>query len=496
MLKKKNFNNKISKLLLSITKRIESFFNFLSFITNRKNFNLWKKSLDQKIYIVLAAIFIGVITYFFLPAFYNDDKIKKQLKNQILQKYNFEVKLDEIPNYGLFPKPHYLLKDAKIYYDNKILSNSKNIKVFISSKNNFEFNKIKLNNIVFTETDFKINRKNFNFFISLLNNKRTNLNLNFIKSKLFYLDENDKVIFFADLKKLNYRYQESSLNEMDTKLKIFNLPINLEINHDIINKNIFSKIKFSSLKLKFENNSTYNDDELEGEVDLNYINKDQTVRYKLKNKNLIFNTSDKKLSGEINIKPFFLVSNLNLQNIKVKDIFKDNSILVNLLKSEILNNKNLNGKISVILDNPINLKYISRINFNIQFEQGLIFISNLNFIFKNSAIFNFNDVSLIMDENKLKLIGDVIVDFKDIQNVYSHFQITRNYRKNIEKITSNFVFNIDEEFFEFSELKISGVDIQISDQYLNKFNSEKKDIFNKVILRNTVRDFFKTISLD
>ena len=101
-----------------------------------------------------------------------------------------------------------------------------------------------------------------------------------------------------------------------------------------------------------------------------------------------------------------------------------------------------------------------------------------------------------MDENKLKLIGDVIVDFKDIQNVYSHFQITRNYRKNIEKITSNFVFNIDEEFFEFSELKISGVDIQISDQYLNKFNSEKKDIFNKVILRNTVRDFFKTISLD
>ena len=107
MLKKKNFNIKFSKLLLSITKRIESFFNFLNFIINKKNFNLWKKSLDQKIYIILATIFIGVITYFFLPAFYNDDKIKNQLKNQILQKYNFEVKLDEIPNYGLFPRPHY-----------------------------------------------------------------------------------------------------------------------------------------------------------------------------------------------------------------------------------------------------------------------------------------------------------------------------------------------------------------------------------------------------
>ena len=32
--------------------------------------------------------------------------------------------------------------------------------------------------------------------------------------------------------------------------------------------------------------------------------------------------------------------------------------------------------------------------------------------------------------------------------------------------------------------------------YKNKFNSEKNDIFNKVIFRNTVKDFFKTISSD
>ena len=52
------------------------------------------------------------------------------------------------------------------------------------------------------------------------------------------------------------------------------------------------------------------------------------------------------------------------------------------------------------------------------------------------------------------------------------------------------------EFFEFSELKVSGVDKQITDKYLNRFNSEKKDLFNKVIMRNTVKDFFKTISSD
>ena len=80
--------------------------------------------------------------------------------------------------------------------------------------------------------------------------------------------------------------------------------------------------------------------------------------------------------------------------------------------------------------------------------------------------------------------------------VYSHFQIIRNYRKNIKQISSNFIFNLNQEAFEINELIISGIDKKISDEYLIKFNSERKDVFNKVIFRNTVKDFFKEISLD
>ena len=39
----------------------------------------------------------------------------------------------------------------------------------------------------------------------------------------------------------------------------------------------------------------------------------------------------------------------------------------------------------------------------------------------------------------------------------------------------------DDEFFEFSELKISGVETQISDLYLNKFNSEKSKNFSEAL---------------
>jgi hypothetical protein len=97
-------------------------------------------------------------------------------------------------------------------------------------------------------------------------------------------------------------------------------------------------------------------------------------------------------------------------------------------------------------------------------------ITNLNFIFKDSAIFNFNSVNTINEDNKLKFIGDIQIVFKDIQKFYNYFQIEKKNRKNINQINSNFIFNFDDRSFEFNELKVSGVDNEISDQVLNKFN--------------------------
>ncbi len=495
MSKKNLLYKKFIKLVLPITKIIESFFNFfVNWKSNKKKyFNLWRKSLEKKTFIVSGVLFITVITYFLLPAFYNENKIKAQLENHISKKYNLEVKLDKNPKYSLLPKPHFLAKDVKIQYDSKTISNSQNIQFFISSKNNLEINKIKIQNLIFKNTEFKINKKNFRFFTNLLNNKSADQDIEFIKSKLFYIDQDENVIFFSNIKKLDYSFQQNLLNEMKSKLEIFNLPIKLKTKHDTIKKNIFTEIYLNSLKLKIKNNLDYNQNGLNGELSFNYINNDKSIKYNLKNKNLTFNTEDKKLTGEINIKPFFLLSNLDLQNIRVKEIYKNDSIIINLLKSEILNNKNLNGKLSVSINSLNDLRNIGVIKFDIQFEEGSIFISNLNFLFKGTK-FNFDDVSLVVDNNQLKFIGDMIIDFKDMEDFYSHFQIKRNYRKNIDRINSSFVFNFDDKLFELNELKIKGIDKQILVKFLNSFNSKEKDFFNKVTIRNTVRDFFRIIS--
>ena len=81
MSKKNIFNIKVSKIVLSITKRIESFFNYYKYSKSnkKKDLNFWNTPLDKKIFIFSGIIFI-VITYFLLPAFYDKNEIKKSVK--------------------------------------------------------------------------------------------------------------------------------------------------------------------------------------------------------------------------------------------------------------------------------------------------------------------------------------------------------------------------------------------------------------------------------
>lgn len=499
MLKKNLFNKKFSKLLLSITKRIESFFNLFENWNSVKKIylNLWKRPSDKKkIFIGFTSIFIAIIVYFLIPSFYDKDKVRVQLENQILKQYDFKIILDENFRYGLLPAPHFFSKNTNIEIDSQIIANSKNTKFFISYKNFLFFNKIKVKDLIFTNTDFKIDHSSLKFFTNLFSNKISDQNINFVKSKFFYLDQNDDVIFLADIKKMNYLYSEKFLNEIKSKFKIFNLPITLEAQHELLNKKIISKIDFNSLKLNINNHMYFDENELNGQLDFNILKKNKKIDYIFRDKELIFNSDDKKIIGAISIKPFFLSSNLNLRKIEVKKFLKNDSVITNLIKSEILNNKNLNGKISISADNLNDLKHVDAINFDIQFEEGLVLVNNLNFIFKNSVKVNLDEVNLIVEENKLKFFGDITLDFKDIEKFYSHFQVRTYYRKNIDKINSSFVFNLDDGTLEINELKISEINEKILKKYLNDFNSQKNNILNKVIFRNTIKDFFKQINLD
>ena len=238
MSKKNIFIKKISNLLLSINNKIESFFNFLQQLRFNK-----KKFLVKKIFISSAVLVFSILVYLILPTFYDKNEVKNQIKDKIFQNYNIKINFINEPKYGLFPKPHFSIDNVEIEYNSKNISNSKKIKFYTSIKNNFKSNDIKFNDLNFLETDFRVDISNFNFFFDLLKNKISNQNIKFIKNKLFYLDQNEEVIFFSDIEKLDFLYQENSINELVSQWEIFALPVGLNIKYDISNNKFLIKLK-------------------------------------------------------------------------------------------------------------------------------------------------------------------------------------------------------------------------------------------------------------
>ena len=496
MQKKNIFLKKLNKLVLSISNRIESFFNFFKenfFIKKKRNF----KTIDKRIFLVLAVIFIATISYFLLPAFYDKEKIRVQIENQILNKYNLKVKIIDPIGYGVFPKPHFFSDYVILNRQLDEIAVSKDTKILISIKNLFSIKNLKIKDLIFKKTDFRIDYSNFEFFIELLNNIKSSEKINFLNSKLFYLDKNDNIVFLSTIKNLNYLIQDDSLKKLISKFYLFNIPINLDVNYDTLNKSFSTEIKSLPLRLNIKNISNYNNEGLDGDLDLTMINKNIKIAYQLKDKFLKFNSRDNKINGDINIKPFFISLNLDLFNIETKKIFEENSILINILKSETLNNENLNGAITVKSSNFKGISFYDEIKFDIILEEGEVFIQDLTTTFKNSVFINLKDTQLVVDDNnKLKFAGFVSLDFKDIKKFFEHYQINIKDRKYIKKINLAFLFHFDDEFIEIDNLKVDGISNQNLEKFLYNFNLKKENIFNKIVVRNSVKDFFKIISSD
>ncbi len=497
MQKKNIFIKKINKSVLSISDRIESFFDFLrQKIHYRKNFFKSLKTVDKKIFIGLAAVFISIISYFLIPAFYDENKVKVQLEKYILDKYNLKVKFDQTLRYSLLPKPHFFSKNTIIEYNSNDIAVSNNTKVYISINNFFSSKNLKIKNLIFKKTEFKIKSSNFQFFIDLLNHDKRDQNVNFLNSKFFYLDQNDDVIFLNNLKVLNYEIQENFIKKLVSKFEVFNVPISLIAEHSMLAQKFFTEIKSHPLRLNIKNNSTYNDEKLDGELDLTIINNNRKINYSLKDNYLNFKTNDNQFSGEINIKPFFLSSNLNFYQIDLKKIFKENSTLVSVLKSEVLNNANLNGAININTKNLKSLNFLGDIESKIILEEGAIYLENLKTTFKDSVIINLKDTQLIVDDNKLRFTGLITFDFINIKKFFEHYQINIKDRKYISKINLGFLFHLDEKFVEIDNIKVDGKNNENLDQFFNDLNSKKDDFFNKIMFRNSVKNFFRIISLD
>ena len=449
--KKKKFN----KLLLSINRLIESFFNNISdYIKEFKKKNSRFEKTNKIIFISLSSLFILVLGYFLLPTIYDKNLVKIKLQNQIKNKYNLKVNFEDDISYALFPKPHFYANNLNIFQDDNVLINSKNTRIYISIKNFFSFDALKVKNILFKDNEFNVKKRNLSFFTNILNSNNSDNTIIFEDSIIFYKDISEDVIFLVDLNNLKFFYDLEKKYQLIANYKIFNLPFKLNLNHNK-EKNFFSFILESkNIRLKIKNFFQYSNKNFNGNLEAQILNDIKYFIYDIKNNSLSINSKDNNFKGEIDLRPFYLSLNLNFNEFDVKNFLKDNSIFLNLINSEILNNPNINGEIDINLNKIKNFKYMEKIKIKNILEEGNIYFTNINTNWNNSVLIEINDTQLLNEDNKVNLIGSINFDFIDLDKFYRYYQINEKYRNEIKKIKFDFFLNVNEKILQINNAKL------------------------------------------
>ena len=489
----KNKRTPIQKNFTRLDQKIESFFDqfkeLKKYNQNKKIFNIF----EYKKTFALIIIFILSSSYFILPSFHNKDEIRTLIKDQISSKYGIDIKFNEKIGYNLFPKPFFYTKNLEIIHNNKILGNSKYVKFYISISNFFTLKKIKTQDLIFKNTEFEINADNINFFKKTLNSPEKVNKVFFKKSKLFYKDEEDELLFLSKVENLNFFYDEKNeLQKVKSVFEIFNIPFKVSVSKNI-NDNKKRLILISKkIRLNIETTIEQSGTEINGLFDIELVNKSNSFKYSIKNDTLNYLSEDKQFSGQLNFKPFYLTSDLNFDFISRKKILKNDTLIIDLFDSELLNNSNLNAMINIHIDKIDKFEYLTNFILEIQLSDGRIFMSNFDVDWNESLAIRSQDIEFINDKNGKKLIGEISFDFNDVEKFFRYFQIKRNYRNVFKEIKADFIYDLTEDKFILNNVKIDDKSNQKLEKLLDQYEKENKNLLNKVIFRNFVKKFFQT----
>ena len=167
---------------------------------------------------------------------------------------------------------------------------------------------------------------------------------------------------------------------------------------------------------------------------------------------------------------------------------------IDLINSEIFNNKNLSANFEVNIKDITNVNELNNLNLKISIEEGDISFSESTIMWKQDLKINFDESLLITSDDGINLIGTIFLDFKNINNFYRSFQIPKSNRKKVKQIKIDFIYNFNSKTIRFDNPKIDNQENTNLEDFLNNFNSKDDRVFNKIKFKNFVNTFFSVYS--
>ena len=474
----KNFNNLIKKTIFKVQNK-----------TNTK----FKISTFNKFLITFIGILFFYIFYLLLPLLYDKGWVKDNIETKLLSEFKIDLSSFKDISYRILPAPHYLIKDSKILLNSlknpESIADVKNFKIFISQKNLFNKEKMTIKNITINEANFFLLRSGLKILNDSNNNKFSNKKIEIKKSNIFFKDNLEEIIAIVKINRAILFFEDKELlNLFNLKGNVFTIPFTLEVK----NTNDLIKKKEINFKAKSLNLNVFNESVIEqnnkviGKNIISFLNSTISTQYEVDDKFITFisnssriNGSKIKYNGELSINPFDLNLNIILNDYKISQLFKRNSIFTELLKSELFFNENITLNTSLIVKSNTKNQIFHKAEIYFTIKNGKINLDNTKFINNDIGLFKLDNSNVFYENNKLVLNTDLLLDVKDSNRLFSFLNTSKKSRKEIRNILINLNYDFLSNEFQFNNIKINNSDME--GQFLNIIDGFKDNSSNNLI---------------
>ena len=490
-------HNYFVKILIKINNFINS---LLERNLNKLNAaNLKKILINNKIFLTIFGAIILFISYLSIPNIFNQNEISAEIKKNLLNKLSLEFNFEKKLHYKFFPRPHFITNELSIIFNDNKISEIKKIKIYVSLGNLFSLKKMKVKDIIIENGNFNLNKNNYSFFIKLLDSNFKNIKFEILNSNIFYRNLQNEVLFVNNIINANYIYDlNESKNILYSKNKIFNLPYSIELFTDKEKKTLNSKINLESLRLQIENQFLDGEEFNSGLSRFNFLNLKSIAEYK-SNKNYfefkLFNeakNSKFSYNGKLNFRPFHSYLNGSANELNFFHLFSNNAIIKQLLKTEILNNTNVDFELNIAANKIKNFDNFTNIFLKSKIQEGLIDLDQTKFSWKNYVNFVLTDSLVYVKDGKLILDASSEIKLINLDEVYKFLLTPKNLRKKINKININFSYLFDEKTISINDVKVDGVSDENLYKNINKINLKDNSLQNKIYFKKLLNDLIKS----
>jgi len=497
----KNIKHKI----IDFNNIIINFFNKIFHSNKYKYKKLVKISSFNKGLIFLISSLFLYLFYLSIPSLYNKERLQKEMTNKLKEEFKIDFSISSEINYSILPSPHIQVKNVKIF-NNKFdilneLAQIKDLKIFISQKNLFNQNNLKIRKILINHANFSIKKSDFKFINDFINQKFSTKKIIIKNSNIFYKAQDDETISIFKISNLNlFLNIKKFLNQINADGKIYQIPFKLKWTRDFTKNNSKKTIiAMNKLSLKMINNSVIKDFEYIADNKLiiggttlifNYVIKDGLVTLQSSNSRLL--NDNIKYDGLIQLNPFDLILNIDSKKFDYNKYLFINNFFQEILKTNLLFNENLNAKISLSTSEILNNKLFDNLIIFFNFNNGDINFNKSYLSNTKIGKLNLDHGKIYKEDDQLIFKGKFNFNIKNEKQFFKTFQIPMTNRLKVKNIHFDLEFNLFDKEFKITSLKINDLNLKTNNIILDLLDdyNKKNEIKNWIDLKNFINKIF------